>query len=174
PGQTKRRLIHRLARADAEDYPTWRQAAQCRKSLGHHTWVIAQRWGQHAGTQLNPLGACGCGTEPRQGRRRMATMVPPWLQVVTDEHRVKARILGPDREVKELLRTKLFGRGLISKLEHCVLSWSTSGAVSRCAPWWRKHCERFHPPVRAPALGPARFRPQRAGTDRRGLARVLG
>ena len=41
--------------------------------------------------------------------------MPPWLEVVADEHRVKAVVFGRDGEIEELARTELFGRRLVTE-----------------------------------------------------------
>ena len=100
PFDAERHLVHRLAGAHAEHHPSREQAAERRERLRHDRRVVAERRRQHRGAHRDPLGASTERAEPAHRERRMATVVTPRLQVVADEHRVEAALLGEDAVVR--------------------------------------------------------------------------
>src|SRR6266513_6291488 len=54
---------------------------------------------------------------PGEGKRRVAVGVAPRLEVVADEDRIESVVLGGDREVEQLARAELLGRGLVAEAQ---------------------------------------------------------
>ena len=118
PADADGNLVHRLAGADAEEDPAGVEAAEGGGGVGDDRRVVAQRGGDHARPQPDPAGALTQGAEPGEGEGSVAAGVPPRLEVIADDHRVEADLLGEDAEVEELSWSELFGGRLVAEGEH--------------------------------------------------------
>jgi hypothetical protein len=91
-----RHLVEDLAAARAERDATRVQRPEGAERVRHHRRVVAERRGQHAGAELDPLGPLAHRAQPRQRERRVPSPVPPRLEVVTDPDIVQAGLLRED------------------------------------------------------------------------------
>jgi hypothetical protein len=83
--------------------------------------MIAEGRGQDAGADLGAVRPGAKRAEPDERRRRVSVGVLPRLEMVADEDRVEADLLGEAREIEQLTRTELLGRGLVSEFQHLSL-----------------------------------------------------
>src|SRR5216684_5756687 len=83
--------------------------------------MIAEGRGQHAGADLGALRPGAERAEPDERRRRVPVGMLPRLEMVADEDRVEPDLFGEAREIEQLLRGELLGRGLVSKFQHLSL-----------------------------------------------------
>ena len=114
----RRHLVQPLAGADAQDHAARAHRAQRAEGLRHDRRVIAEGRRQHAGAHDQLRGPRAERAQPDQRGRRVAVDMLPRLEVVADERRVEADLLGHDSEIEQLRGRELFGRRLVSELEH--------------------------------------------------------
>src|SRR5205814_10301783 len=114
----RRHLVQRLAGADTEHDAAGTHRAEGPERLGHDRGVIAKGRGEDAGADHSPSRACPKRAEPDERRRRVPVGMLPRLEMVADEDRVEADLLGEAREIEQLLRGELLGRGLVSEFQH--------------------------------------------------------
>ena len=107
PFDAQRHLVHRLAGAHAEHDTVREQAAERRERLRHDRRVVAEGRGQHRRPHRDAFGARAERAEPAHRERRMPAVVAPRLQVVADEHRVEAALLGQHAVAQQLGRREL-------------------------------------------------------------------
>ena len=88
-----RRLVHRLAGADAEEDAAGREAAERREGLRDHGRLVAQRRGEHARAERRAARALAGRAEPRQRGRAVPAVVAPGLEVVGDRDDLEAGAL---------------------------------------------------------------------------------
>ena len=109
PRDAEGHLVEGFAGAHPQDDAPRVHHAEGREGLRHDTRVVAEGGGEHRRAEEDPGRSRPDGAEPRDSRRRMATLVHPGLQVVGDEHRVEPGLLGAHREVCELVWSELLG-----------------------------------------------------------------
>ena len=79
--------------------------------------MVAECRRQHTGADHDARRSGTQRAQPRQGERRMAIDVLPWLKVVADEDRIETDFLGKTREIQQLARRELLRRCLVSELD---------------------------------------------------------
>src|SRR5204863_4577568 len=84
-------------------------------------WVIAKGRGEDAGADHGPPRAGPERAEPDERRWRVPVGMLPRLEMVADKDRVEPDLLGEAREIEQLRRGELLGRGLVSKFQHLSL-----------------------------------------------------
>src|SRR6188472_1585036 len=80
--------------------------------------MIAECRCQHARAHDNPRRFCAERAKPRKGERRVSVGVAPGLEMIANENRIEAGLLGKTGEIEKFARSELFGRGFVSKSKH--------------------------------------------------------
>src|SRR5262249_10399651 len=122
-----RRLVHGLARPNAEEDAAGVQALERAEGLGDDRRRVSHRRREHARAEARPIGPLPEGAEPGQGGRAVAAVVPPGLEVIRDAYELEPCLLGEPRVVEQLAWPELLRRGLVAERQHLPL-WS--GPVS--------------------------------------------
>jgi DNA ligase D-like protein (predicted 3'-phosphoesterase) len=106
PAVAERRLIQRLAGAEAEVGPARIHHLERRPGLGDQRRVVARAGGSDPGAEEDPLGRLRGGAEPDPGVAGLAAL-PPGLEVVAAADPVKAGPLGGDRLAQQVVGREL-------------------------------------------------------------------
>lgn len=117
PVEAEGHLVERFTRTDAEDHASRVEHTQGAEGLRDDPRVVPEGGGQHRGAQQDPRRSCADGAEPRQRGGGMSALVHPRLEVVGDEDRVEADLLGEYREIREAGGIELLGGGLVSQAQ---------------------------------------------------------
>src|SRR5690606_22297990 len=126
-----------------------------RELLRDDARVIAEGRREHRGAEQHARGRLARGAEPRQGGGRMAALVHPRLQVITEEHGVEAVLLRADGVVEQFARPELLARGFVSETDghenapssRCRNSATVPGHSRASAPLRSSTYQLWHPPV---------------------------
>src|SRR4029079_15016842 len=87
-------LVERLAAANSEREPARHHRSHSSGGLGDDRRVGANRRAGHAGSELEPVGGLGDPAEYGPDERRMPLAIGPWVEVVGDEGKGEAGVLG--------------------------------------------------------------------------------
>src|SRR5262249_27596521 len=99
--------------------------------LRHDRRMVAEGRCRDAGANLHPVGLGAERPEPGERVGRMPAGVLPRLKMVADKDRVEADRLGQARELQQLARPELFGRRLVSELQHLLLPLKRTRTAAR-------------------------------------------
>src|SRR5581483_5637163 len=136
-GASRRRLVDRLARADAEPDPSRVEARERRERVRDRRRVVAHRRREDARPEPRPLGALPEGAEPREAGRAVAAGVPERLEVVGDADELEPEPLRLDRQVEQAPRRELLRRRLVAERQRhaaCILARSAGVSTSKARP----------------------------------------